>query len=339
MAATSVPQMVSASDDEVTIESLSEKIDDLNIAMSKIPSGIDGLAKKLDDVMQLVRQVHDHSVAAPASSSYAPGPIGQQTIAPIPNVTKFVHPSTYEVTIRSFKQSNGAWVVNMAPLLQTLMQLASLEPTFHGSMRAVVDIVLTSMVGFQNGIRPLNWEAFIKDPNPANAMNVGFIQNQEVALTNIFSQLTDPNFDMHDATKKAMVAAIQKSLSKLISGINLPQFAGVKENLAFLFQPINSDPNTLYSTATQRNVTKVSLPQTYLGLAWNIRLPEATRAKVPFGDYSAFLSKPVPRIKFAAIQARPQAAQMPIGQPITGIPSLVGGTPVQPGSSLTGNAV
>jgi len=315
------------------------KLEEITAMLGAVQTAVGGLvattadnARKLDDLNVRTRQIYELATSQPTNQNVLTGgppalvghPIGNpQKPLPLPPT-----PYSFEITVRPYKVSSSSekkWALNTAPVYSCIMRLVSFEQTIPGSMDAVIDILKTCMLGWDQGIMPIDWAALAKDQQ--REMVARFAQNQQMSFINILRPLTVAGFDMSDPANKIVVTNTQKSLSKNLV-CNMPQIGDIKDNLAMLFQAINTTPGIPYRAPMPRTTSKVQLSQTFLGFAWVVRLPPASRAIVSFGDIPKNCT--VPRFVFdtpavAQYPAQPPVAgqliplqQQPIGKPIVG---------------------
>lgn len=291
---------------ESKIESIDNTLGTISITVGKNSETLMKLSEKVESQGQLIRQlfefVTNHSqMGQVISSGGAPLPVGTPSAKAALMLPLNLH--TLEVTLRPYKKLAADKVrgygFNPTPTLPALFQLISFEEQYPGSFDSVIDIITTSMVGWSNGVKPLDWDAAQKDPKIASAAAYAFSQQQ--GLKSILADIAKPDF-LNKIENKNTVATLMKRVSTMLSNGTLECIAGARDNLASLFQQ-HSIPHGVYQPSESRAgaVVKAPLMQTYLGRAFVARLGQDVVAKISPGSFR--LDEPVPLIQFAPLAA------------------------------------
>jgi hypothetical protein len=308
-----------------------QKIDDIDVHVEAISTKLDGqisaisvIDRTLKDLSQLVHQLNETVSARPAAQVIATGgapmPVGR-AISQTQSV--LVTPFNFEITIRPYKQAANSpnhFAFNTSPVYSALLRIVCFEPDFPGSKDAVIDIIMSSMLGFQNGVAKPDWVKLAKSGEVTTQTVVQYALNQRSALDNLFQPLASLDSSTSELVRKQQIAAVQKQLSRMMAASSIPQINKTKDNLASLFQSVSQPQGSPYLPPAARAASKSKsiFSQTFLGRAWNVRLPPETRSRVSFGSFSDV--EPVEEIHFGDV---PAAVPKVGGQP-TAAPSAAG---------------
>lgn len=272
---------------------------DMHQLVINIKTAVDGntpviasLGHDMADVKAMLRQLIDRAQASPVQQAVMAGG------APIPGMSQGMPqilrgiaigtdiPAMMQVSTRPYKKSGSSncpsgWAPNTTALYPPFLQLAHFEATgIVGARDATVDIILCGMLGFRNGIEPFNWDAPIADP--MRAQMVSAVRKQKATIETVLNFVTTPGYNMTDGNNKDTISNAQKTLGKMLTFSQVPDFSHTRDNLAELFQTLSTQPGTIYTEASNRTGSKVPLGSTFLGIAWLLRLPVASRSQVPF---------------------------------------------------------
>jgi hypothetical protein len=217
---------------------------------------------------------------------------------------KAANPYSLSISIRPYKQaSTTGYRANIDRMCRDLIRIVRLEKGYPGSKNAVVDIIMSCALGFEQGIA-------------SNCKRFAYLEELRPALDKLFEPFVSDEkdietFGIHGREEVHFVNHVEKGLNRILSGYNLtypfPPYSVIMDNLASLFQPIDLVEGEVYRpldvlcreaqpSHSQRPISSTELPLTIIGQAWKVRLPTKIDAWTP---EDRFLHNPVPKIQFA----------------------------------------
>lgn len=263
---------------------------------------------ELKESVALVNEAHSSVMASTIAAAASGRPVvdGEGAKRKLTKINTAINPQSMEITARPLKCSPSsnptAYTINTQTVCSVLFALIYFDRDYPGSANAVVDLIMSSIIGFKHGVNPIQWDA----PNKTHLHLIAL--NIKAPLERIVqSLLNNP-----DQTDSKFITDTQKTLIGFISektvGSRQPAY-----NLASLFQNSFQRDSALYQPSSSgsgaKTSNKVSFPNSFLGIAWHARLPTDTKLKLGFPSYDP--SAPIPLFRLMDKSGKELPAPVP----------------------------
>jgi len=282
---------------------------DLGSSIENLHSSVDSLSRTVSEINRNVKTVIERLGLLSDTVNTQQLTIPPYGSAPMPShstharATQPLSPVSFTIPSIPYKRKTGAskdrlsrtdtiegFTLNTNTVFKYIVDIVRFEKDYPKSLEAVALILRDCFIGFNNGVRPIDWERL----PPAQRM---FPETQFTHFCNILEPITrlGPNIISYD--EERIVKEVKTSLTSVINGYRQEEYRFYKDNLASLFQRVTSPGFELHLEARDRVSEKIPFQSSFLGIAWFLRLPPETRTLVSF--VATRDDQPVPHFRAA----------------------------------------
>lgn len=293
-------------------EEILAQLQQLIVICGKTEAEVKRINAKLEVVADTLATTSITSATQAAAGSAPPARYKQNLLSNVPSAL-LITLRPYRIVVRDGKKIrtlNGQYVY------AALQHIANFESEYPGSLEAVVDMIISAFIGFENGYAPKSDEARGLTTDIIKTFNgIRSVLRTQLRMTSL------PGFNLEDESNSTVVKSAKNSIDAAIKQLAsvpvkppLDMRKGL-DNLASLFQVIGGSQHRYAAkTPAKGPPTKTAISGTYLGAVWSIRLPDETKSRVQMSDFGS-PDVPIPLIQFEDDEAAPSQSTTPIGTP------------------------